>query len=163
MPSSPLPEPTEVSSATSNPAPGSTAAPRVGLLSFPSISGDAGNAALIAGDEISIVWEEAPPGAERYEFTFEPEDGGPAVLLGEDLDPSDGVSVRWTVPEHLAGGFDAVAYFADGSTISVGWSAMSIQEPPACRHLRAAVSQSGGHALPGTHDREHRFRGCVSR
>src|SRR3990172_7180627 len=92
---------------------GRAAAPRVGLLSFPSISGDAGNAVLLAGDEITIVWEEAPPGAERYEFTIEPEDGGPAVLLGEDLDPSDGVSDRWTVPEHLAGGFDAVAHFAD--------------------------------------------------
>jgi hypothetical protein len=79
---------------------------------------------LIAGDEITIEWEEAPPGAERYEFAFEPEDGGPPVLLGDDLDPLDSVSVRWTVPEHLAGGFDAVAYFADGSTISVGWSAM---------------------------------------
>ena len=125
---SPSPEPTK-----SGPIPSSTAAPRVGLLSFPSISGDAGNAVLLAGDEITIVWEEAPPGAERYEFTIEPEDGGPAVLLGEDLDPSDGVSDRWTVPEHLAGGFDAVAHFADGSTVSVGWSAMvySGTSPPA--------------------------------
>jgi hypothetical protein len=101
-----------------------TSPPDAGILSFPSISGDAGNAVLIAGDEITIVWEEAPPEAERYEFTFEPEDGGTTVLLGEDLDPSDGVSVRWTVPEHLAGDFDAVAHFADGSTISAGWSAM---------------------------------------
>jgi len=133
MPPSPSPEPTKSAPATSGPIPSSTAAPRVGLLSFPSISGDAGNAVLIAGDEITIVWEEAPPGAERYEFTFEPEDVGPAVLLGEDLDPSDGVSVRWTVPEHLAGGFDAVAHFADGSTASVGWSAMiySGTAPPA--------------------------------
>jgi len=124
MPLSPSPKPTEVSSATSNPGPGPTEVSEVGILSFPSISGDAGNAVLIAGDEITIVWEEAPPEAERYEFTFEPEDGGPTVLLGEDLDRSDGVSVRWTVPEHLAGDFDAVAHFADGSTISAGWSAM---------------------------------------
>jgi len=130
---SPSSEPAKSAPATSVPIPGPTAAPRVGVLSFPSISGDAGNAVLIAGDEITIVWEEAPPEAERYEFTFEPEDGGPTVLLGEDLDSSDGVSVRWTVPEHLAGDFDALAHFADGSTVSAGWSAMvySGTAPPA--------------------------------
>ena len=121
MPPSPSPEPTEVSSATSNPAPGPT---KVGILSFPSVTGDAGNWALQAGAEITIVWEQAPPGAVRYEFTLEPEETGPAVFLGEVLDPSDGVSILWTVPEHLAGNFEATAFFADGGVIHAKWSGM---------------------------------------
>ena len=128
---SPMPsaEPTESPSATSGP----TAAPRVGILSFPSVTGDAGNWALQAGAEITILWEEAPPGAERYEFTLVPEDGEPAVLLGEDLDSSDGVSILWTVPEHLAGSFEAAAYFADDGVIHAKWSGMvySGTTPPA--------------------------------
>ena len=121
MPPSPSPEPTEVTSATSNPAPGPT---KVGILSFPSVTGDAGNWALQAGAEITIVWEQAPPGAVRYEFTLEPEETGPAVFLGEVLDPSDGVSILWTVPEHLAGNFEATAFFADGGVIHAKWSGM---------------------------------------
>ena len=124
MPPSPSPEPTEVTSATSNPAPGPTQDSKVGFLSFPSVTGDAGNWALQAGDEITIVWEQAPPGAEMYEFTLEPEEVGPALFLGEDLDPSDGVSILWTVPEHLAGSFEAAAYFADGGVIHARWSGM---------------------------------------
>ena len=99
----------------------------MGLLSFPSVTGDAGNWALQAGDDIRIVWEQAPPGAEMYEFTFEPDEVGPALFLGEDLDPSDGVSILWTVPEHLAGSFEAAAYFADGGVIHARCLAWCIQ------------------------------------
>lgn len=96
----------------------------MGRLSFPPAPGDAGNWFLWAGDEITITWEDPPCCARAYVFIFQPEKDLPPIQIGQDLDPSNGIGVQWTLPEHLAGEFEAVAYSEDGSEIHAGYSGM---------------------------------------
>lgn len=96
-----------------------TAAPAIALdassfLAFPFISADAGNFALQAGDLITFTWENAPSGADKYEFSLSPLNGDPSILIGTDLDASDGVAVSWMIPEHVAAELHVTAYFPDG-------------------------------------------------
>ncbi len=86
-------------------------------LVFPSITGDAGNFALQAGETITITWQNAPAGADRYEFVLAPQNKEVPFVLGIDLEDSDGVAVSWTVPEHIAADLHAIAYFSDGRII----------------------------------------------
>jgi hypothetical protein len=86
-------------------------------LVFPHLSGDAGNFALLAGETITFTWENAPTGADKYEFTLAPLNKEPSFVLGIDSDDSDGVAVSWIIPEHLAAELRATAYFPDGRKI----------------------------------------------
>ena len=95
-------------------------ASRIGYLTFPYRAADAGNFALQAGETITLVWEEAPPGASRYEFTFLPDGPAPATFIGTDEDASDGATAQWLVPQDLNGSFEATAYYLDGHTIGAG-------------------------------------------
>jgi hypothetical protein len=118
---------TPVVALTSSPAPTQTAiqiamqtSTPTGLPSgfiFPSITADAGNFSLQAGETITITWQGAPAGADKYEFVLVPQNKESPFVLGIDLDESDGVAVSWTVPEHFAADLHATAYFSDGREI----------------------------------------------
>jgi hypothetical protein len=101
--------PTAVAKSTNTPI--STAITQPSSLVFPHISGDAGNFALLAGETITFTWENAPMGADKYEFVLVPLDKEPSIALGSDLDDSNGVTVTWTIPEHIAAELHATAYF----------------------------------------------------
>lgn len=90
----------------------------VGELTVEYSHADAGNFVLQAGDLITLVWEDAPEGAPRYEFVLLNLDSQPPEPLGDDRDWSDGVSIQWQVPENLTDRVaSAIAYFDDGSEI----------------------------------------------
>jgi hypothetical protein len=97
------------------PSPYPTRIPAHGELTFPYEAADAGNVAILAGTTIDVTWSDAPPGAERYDFFLKLEEVSAPLLLGTDRDPSNGVSIEWTVPEHLVATLAAIAYFSDGS------------------------------------------------
>jgi len=97
-----------------------TAAVRIGYITFPYWAADAGNFALQAGETITLVWEEAPPGASRYEFIFLPDAPAAFTFIGTDEDASDGATAQWLVPQDLNGSFKGTAYFPDGHTIAAG-------------------------------------------
>lgn len=99
------------------PSPSATGGSTLGLLDFPSESGDAGNVVVLAGSTIDITWIHSPPGAERYDFVLTSEDGR-SLLLGTDSDPSNGVLIQWFVPENLYATITATAYFADGTIVT---------------------------------------------
>jgi hypothetical protein len=65
-----------------------------------------------------ITWENAPPGAIRYEFIFTHADDKREELIDEDFDDSQGVLIYWWVPEHLEGQLKVLAYFSDEHIIS---------------------------------------------
>jgi hypothetical protein len=82
---------------------------------------DAGNFSLQAGETVAIFWENAPPGANRFEFIFIHENDESEELIGVDYDNSQGVCVYWWVPAHLVGRIEVTAYFSDGHIISDLW------------------------------------------
>ena len=102
-------------------------------LVFPHITGDAGNFALLAGETITFTWENAPTGADKYEFVLVPLNMEPSFVLGIDFDDSDGVAVSWTIPEHIAAELHAAAYFPDDRKIELSFAPMiySGDFPPA--------------------------------
>jgi hypothetical protein len=97
-----------------------TRASHIGYISFPYRAADAGNFALQAGETITLVWEEAPLGASRYEFTFVADGSGLSTFIGSDEDASDGATVQWLVPPDLNGSFHGIARFPDGRTVAAG-------------------------------------------
>ena len=94
-----------------------TRAIRIGYITFPYRAADASNFALQAGETITLVWDEAPPGASRYEFIFLPDGPPPLTFIGTDEDASDGATAQWLVPQDLNGSFRATAYYPDGRTV----------------------------------------------
>ena len=75
--------PTAVALSTNTPP--STANPEPSSLVFSHISGDAGNFSLLAGDTITLTWENAPSGADKYEFVLVPLDHESSIVLGSDF------------------------------------------------------------------------------
>lgn len=70
---------------------------------------------------ILITWEDAPPGAQRVDFTITPTGTGTAgqgQALGSDLDLSDGAQIAYFTDQGLFGHLQAVALMPDGSTVS---------------------------------------------
>ena len=55
------------------------------FLVFPYISADAGNFALLAGETITFTWENAPTGADRYEFVLALLNKEPSLDVGDRL------------------------------------------------------------------------------
>ena len=123
-------KPTTMKTQTETPPPPTI--PQLSSLVFSSISGDAGNFGLLAGETITFTWENAPAGADRYEFVLVPLNKAPSFVLGIDLDDSDGVAVPWTIPEHIAADLRATAYFPDDRKIeSPAYTIYSGEYPPA--------------------------------
>jgi len=110
------------------PSPTLTPIPYYGYLEFPFRNADAGNFQLQTGAVITFTWIDPPLGAEYYEFVLHPFDGSPAIVLGRDTDPSDGVSLEWVVPPGLSAELRAHAYYADG-TPARGTFAPAIYSP----------------------------------
>ena len=123
-------EPTVTQTQTETPTPPSA---QPSSLVFPHITGDAGNFALLAGETITFTWENAPAGADKYEFVLAPLNKEPFFVLGSDMDDSDGVAVSWTVPEHVAAELHATAYFPEDRKIELPFAPMiySGDFPPA--------------------------------
>jgi hypothetical protein len=88
-----------------------------GHLEFPFLNADAGNFQLQTGQTITFTWVEAPPDANYYEFVLYPLDGGAPILLGTDVEPSDGVSLDWVVPPDVAAELRASAYYGPDQPI----------------------------------------------
>jgi hypothetical protein len=112
--------PTTVEPQNETPIPSTNTQPS--SLVFPHISGDAGNFALLAGETITFTWENAPAGADRYEFVLVPLTQEPSIVLGSDVDDSDGVTLSWTIPEHIAAELHATAYFHDDQKIELSFA-----------------------------------------
>lgn len=93
-------------------------------LVFDHITGDAGNYYVLAGETITITWENAPVGADQYEFRIMPENGESPLVLENDIDAADGVSVSWTIPEQLAAELQATAIFPDGKKVELPYPPM---------------------------------------
>jgi hypothetical protein len=119
------PPPTEVPTeepAADDPPPPLEILPPAGQVTFPYRYADAGNFSLQAGAIITLTWEEAPLGADRYEFTVIPHQQDTPLVLGVDMDDSDGVSIQWAVPEGVAASLKGVAYFSDGQVSYSAWA-----------------------------------------
>ena len=103
-----------------------------GFVLIPTGVGDAGNFFIYAGSIITLTWESPPSGAARYDFVLTPFESSETVVLGSDLDASDGVSAEWQVPEDVGGSLRGAAHFPDGRLIYSHWSGdvYSGEEPP---------------------------------
>lgn len=88
-----------------------TPLPYYGYLQFPFLNADAGNFQLQTGATITFTWVDPPPGATHFEIVLYPLDGSAMIPLGKDSDPSDGVTLAWTVPPDLAAELKAFAYY----------------------------------------------------
>jgi hypothetical protein len=102
---------------TAFPSPTATDEPFYGLIKFPFLNADAGNFQLQTGETITFTWEDAPAGAERYEFVIYPHDGSQSIVLGTDTDPLDGIAIQIMVLPGIAAELRGVAYFADGTFV----------------------------------------------
>ena len=112
--------------------PTGTARQPAGQISFLYRYADAGNFVLQAGATITLTWEEAPLDADRYEFTLIPHHQDTPLVLGSDMDVSDGISIEWAVPERVSATMRGVAYFADGQVAYSAWAreVYSGESPP---------------------------------
>jgi hypothetical protein len=84
---------------------------------IPSGVGDAGNFFLYAGSILTLTWEDPPAGAARYDFVLSAFESSETVVIGSDLDASDGVTTEWYVPEFVSGSLTGAAVFDDGRVI----------------------------------------------
>ncbi len=96
------------------------AATQFGRISYPYLHADAGNFQLERGAAITLTWDGAPPGAERYEFILYPLDGSPLILIGTDTNDADGVFMLWAVPDNLAAELKGSAHFSNGEQAQAG-------------------------------------------
>jgi hypothetical protein len=112
--------PTAAAISTNPPPP--TAITQASALVFSHLSGDAGNFALLAGETITFTWENAPTGADKYEFVLVPLNKESSIVLGNDFDDSDGVALSWTIPEHIAAQLHATAYFSNAPRIELSFA-----------------------------------------
>lgn len=94
-----------------------TPLPYYGYLEFPFLNADAGNFQLQTGATLAFKWVDPPPDALSYEIVLYPLDGGDIIPLGKDDDPSDGVTLAWTVPPNLAAELKAFAYYGGGQPV----------------------------------------------
>lgn len=110
-----------IEKSTASPAESPEESPSIlGYLVFPYRAADAGNFSLQAGQLITLSWQDAPQSIGPYEFSFVPDMSGEPIPIGVDYQDSDGVSVDWVVPVHLAGRFQAITYLASGEEIRAG-------------------------------------------
>jgi hypothetical protein len=91
-----------------------------GYLEFPYIAADAGNFSLQAGEEITIIWKDAPFGAETYEITFIRSDDFEESLPMTSSLPAQGVKAQWLVPGGVSGRLEGFALFTDGQEVRSG-------------------------------------------
>lgn len=113
-------EPAAIETQVETPTPPTVTQPS--SLVFPQITGDAGNFALLAGETITFTWENAPTGADKYEFVLAPLNKETSFVLGIDFDDFDGVAVSWIIPEHIAAELHATAYFQDDRKIELSFA-----------------------------------------
>lgn len=66
------------------------------------INADSGNFRLRAGSVVNVTWHDAPGGLQSATFYTTSMDGT-RQNIGTDLNPSDGVTMQWTVPYGLNG------------------------------------------------------------
>lgn len=78
-----------------------TSSVAAGHIEMPWGIADAGNWFLYATSTLTLTWIDAPAGCEQYEFLLIPS-SAERIVIGTDLDPSDGISVDWQVPEGLS-------------------------------------------------------------
>ena len=95
---------------------------RIGSLDMPYLFADAGNIIIEGGATIPVSWTDFPPEAVRYVIISSDDQ----VVIGEDVDNSDGVEVQWTVPLGYAGTLHGEAYAADGTLIAIALSAPDV-------------------------------------
>jgi hypothetical protein len=95
----------------------------LGHLNFPYLHADAGNFYLQAGEDITITWEQAPFGADAYEFIYTSSDDGVSQTIGIDYDVLNGATTMMKVPENLNGQLVGLAQYGDGYQI---WSISSM-------------------------------------
>ena len=103
----------------------------VGFIMIPGL-GDAGNYFLDAGFTVTLTWSDPPLEAARYDFTMLDTSGIP-VVIGTDIDSTDGVSVQWLVPANLSGyEVGGTAYSATGQAtyFAYGGTVYSREVPP---------------------------------
>ena len=91
--------------------------PQAGRVTIPYLFGDGGMVALQAGEVLPVTWNEAPSGAVIYIFWWRSYFSPLPSLIGIDFDLSDGVSVRWKIPEHMSGMPYGIAVYADGTHV----------------------------------------------
>lgn len=72
-----------------------------GYIEMPWGIADAGNWFLYPTSVLALTWIDAPTGCQQYEFILSPP-SSERIVIGTDLDPSDGISVDWQVPEGLS-------------------------------------------------------------
>jgi len=92
-----------------------------GQIEIPWGVGDAGNWFLYATARLTLTWNRPPPDCDRYDFVVEGSSESRTVI-GTDLDPSDGVSIDWEVPEKLEGGLWGEALCEGGEILRSIWS-----------------------------------------
>ncbi|MGD2057715.1 MAG: hypothetical protein PVF85_01635 [Anaerolineales bacterium] len=85
-----------------------------GFLKFPYLSADAGNFNLQAGEQITVTWVDAPPGANKYLLVVLNLDGKDVQTLAMTLSTEDEVQAVWMVPPDFTGTLEGHAYFDDG-------------------------------------------------
>ena len=103
----------------------------VGFIMIPGV-GDAENYFLDADSTVTLTWNDPPLEAARYDFTMLDASGLP-VVIGTDIDSTDGVFVQWLVPANLSGyELGGTAYSATGQAtyFAYGGTVYSREVPP---------------------------------
>lgn len=95
-----------------------TAVQHLGTISVsPTITGDAGNFALLGGATITIKWDGGPADAIRTDFYQRTFDGS-MTFMGTDTNSADGLSITWIAQLNFEGTITASALRSDGSTVT---------------------------------------------
>lgn len=106
------------------------------------VSADAGHFFLLRGETITLRWDNAPASIEGARFVLVTPSG--QTELGQDTNPSDGISINWNVPGGLSGQIMASARYAGSTKVVSSYPVSVSSAPPAGLGCEIAPADSNG-------------------
>jgi len=106
------------------------------------VSADAGNFFLLRGETITLRWDDAPASIQSVRFVLATASG--QTEIGQDGNPTDGISINWNVPGGLSGQIMASANYAGSTKVVSSYPVYVSAAPPAGQGCEIAPADSNG-------------------
>lgn len=106
------------------------------------VSADAGHFFLLRGETITLRWDDAPASIEGVRFVLAALSG--QTEIGQDANPSDGISINWNVPGGLSGQIMASARYPGSTKVVSSYPVSVSSAPPAGQGCEIAPADPNG-------------------
>ena len=106
------------------------------------VSADAGNFFLLRGETITLRWDDAPASLYQVSFILIGQSGQSEI--GQDTNPSDGITINWTVPAGLAGQIIARGRYFENANVVSSYPVYVSSAPPSGQGCEIAPADPNG-------------------